>query len=267
MYGIDTDIKLKDLQSEDTENSHLGPIDYLRWTGISEQFVTCTCDNTDDLRVWNTMGQTPTLSQISRIGQLGNYGLCSAKFAKYIVVPGISTELRVFKAKDVPNKKGEYLEKLFIATISGLQSKFASISDDGMLLCASDGKTIECWRLDTEKEKPELVYKLKTQEEINSLQILRPVNEDNYHEGYGILCYGIGSDIHIDILKEEEKVGYVKIDEDTIWDAHTGKVRIMRLAVSQGKIILLSIGGDKSVKLWEIVSEKLPKCSLLWNIK
>ncbi len=248
----------------DTEGSHQGPIECIRSTGVSGQFVTCTCDDSDDVRVWNCLGSTPTLLEVRKIGQLGNLGLCVGKSTKMLVVPGKSPELRVFKAKEAPNKRGEYLDKTWALKGGAFESRAAGLSECGEVVAATDGKTVFVWRLDEDEQKSELAITEKSDSEILAVDVMRPVSEDNYHEAYIVVAYAAGTSLHISAYKEVSKSEFAKIGEETVEDAHANKMKLVRLVMLEGRTVAMTVAYDRCIKLWAVPKEWLPRCSLMW---
>ena len=265
-YSVGQDITITapdtDAPTESTEGSHLGPIDYIRSTGVPGQFATCTCDNTDDVRVWDCQGGNAKLQEVHKIGQLGNHGLCTAKASQLIAVPGKSPELRVYNAKAQPSKKGEYLDKVWVLKASANETRFAGMSECGQILMAADSRTIFIWRLNATEQKSELVATLSVPKDIYAADVLRPVNEDNYHDSFVVLAYATGMDLHLVAFKEGKVLE--EIGRDCVRNAHINKIKIVRLAVIGEKVVVLTVANDKCIKLWEVPNEWLPRCSLMW---
>ena len=262
-YSIGSEIKITDLESKRTENSHLGSIDYIRATGVPSQFVTCTCDNNDEVKVWNTQGGKVMLEETQRVGHLGNLALVTSKVSRLVLVPGKSSELRIYKANEAASKKKEYLEKLYFVKVSSNASYAAGISDDGQFLSATDSKSIYGWRLNERQGKMEEVFTIKADKEVKALDALRPVNDDNYHYAFPIVAYTTGKQLNV-IAFKETKEGYEEIGKESI-EAHTSEITRVKLGVVNKKVLVMTIASDKCIKMWHLPNDLLPPCILIWN--
>lgn len=261
-YTLAPQIAISDLTTSRAETSPL-PIDYLRATGGPDQFVTCQCDEGDEVKVWHAVGGKVSLAETQRVGQLGNFGVVSSKMSKLVLVPGRSPELRIYKAKEAVGKKRELLEKVHYVKVPRNESRAAGISDDGKFLAATDGRAVYGWRLNEAQERMEEVFAVETGKEVKALDALRPVNEDNYHDGFAVVAYSTGKELNVIAFKENAK-DYEEIGRESI-EAHNNDIKRIKLAVTDRKVVVITTAHDKCIKMWNLPADWLPPCSLLWN--